>query len=188
MHGKITLTALGLTAALATAGWASGDTAAMTSYVQEQVAAWASDPELVAAVQASNVRHAGMAEADLLALDVAWRAEVGAATAPTIGAVADSAASGILRAAVAASGGRITEIILMDDHGMNAAISAVTSDFWQGDEPKFQETFPTGAVHASEVEFDESTQIYQVQISMPFTTADGVAIGAVTVGVDVDAF
>jgi hypothetical protein len=64
-----------------------------------------------------------------------------------------------------------------------------TSDYWQGDEAKFQKSFNGGAgqVHVGDVKFDESAQVYQVQISVPVT--DGVkAIGAITIGVDLDAY
>jgi hypothetical protein len=69
------------------------------------------------------------------------------------------------------------------------AQSDITSDYWQGDEEKWAEVYPkgAGALHLSEVEQDESTQIYQSQISMPVVDpADGAVIGAVTVGVNVE--
>jgi len=44
-----------------------------------------------------------------------------------------------------------------------------TSDYWQGDEAKFTESFKggSGAVHIGDVEFDQSAQAYLVQISVP---------------------
>ena len=76
----------------------------------------------------------------------------------------------------------------MDGKGLNVGQSDVTSDYWQGDEDKWQKTFlaGAGAVHVSEVEFDESSQTYQSQFSMPIVDpATSTVIGAVTVGVDV---
>jgi len=84
----------------------------------------------------------------------------------------------------------ITEIILMDAVGLNVAVSHVTSDYWQGDEAKHQDTYGVGpdAVHFSEIELDESTQRYQGQISVTLVDpASGEAIGAVTIGVDAQA-
>lgn len=75
----------------------------------------------------------------------------------------------------------------MDARGLNVAASVATSDMWQGDEAKFQETFPFGpdAVHFSEIEYDESTQVYQGQISLSLKDPEtGDVIGAITVGVD----
>jgi hypothetical protein len=62
-----------------------------------------------------------------------------------------------------------------------------TSDYWQGDEAKWQESFKdgAGAVHAGGVEFDESSQDYLVQISVPVMDS-GKAIGALTIGVNLD--
>jgi hypothetical protein len=78
----------------------------------------------------------------------------------------------------------------MDNHGLNVAQSAVTSDFWQGDEDKWQQSYGDGtgdgAVHISEVEFDESTGVFQSQVSLPIKDpATGKLIGAITFGVNV---
>ena len=77
----------------------------------------------------------------------------------------------------------------MDAQGLNVAASDMTSDYWQGDEAKHSETYGAGpdGFHISEIEFDDSTQRYQAQVS--FTLIDpatGSAIGAVTVGVDAE--
>ena len=86
-----------------------------------------------------------------------------------------------------ASEGLYTEIFVMDDKGLNVGQSDVTSDYWQGDEAKFTETFGkgAGAIHISEVEEDESTQRFQSQLSMTIEDG-GKPIGAVTIGVDVE--
>jgi hypothetical protein len=63
---------------------------------------------------------------------------------------------------------------------------AVTSDYWQGDEDKFSKTFSVGAdaVVLGEIEQDESTQLYQSQVSITITNAAGQPIGSITAGVD----
>lgn len=79
------------------------------------------------------------------------------------------------------------ELFLMDNQGANVAMTNKTSDYWQGDEAKWQESFKggSGAVHIGEVEFDESAQDYLVQISVPVMEG-GKAIGAITIGVNID--
>jgi len=65
----------------------------------------------------------------------------------------------------------------------------VTSDYWQGDEAKFTQTYAVGsdAVHFSDIDFDESSQSYQAQISFTIIDpASGAPIGAMTVGVLAD--
>lgn len=79
------------------------------------------------------------------------------------------------------------EIFVMDNQGAIVAMTDKTTDYWQGDEEKFKESFKNGigAIHISNVEFDQSTQAYLVQVSLPVKDGNRV-IGAVTVGIDVD--
>lgn len=81
------------------------------------------------------------------------------------------------------------ELFLMDNQGANVAMTNKTSDYWQGDESKWQASFNKGkgGVHFSDVEFDESAQDYLLQISVP-VMHDGAAIGAITVGINLDIF
>lgn len=160
---------------------------AMEAFLNEEVEAWANSPLLVEAISAQNATTAGYSDSEIQALDQAWRAEVGSADTPTITPVIDNAAADYLREQVAASGGRITEVFVMDARGLNVAASQVTSDYWQGDEAKHSETYGAGpnAVHFSDVELDESTQRYQGQISFTIVDpASGEPVGAMTIGVD----
>ncbi len=175
---------------IAAAAQASDYAPAMQAFLDANVRGWAEDPVIVSAIQSQNARTSGLPQSEIDALDQAWRAEVGAAERPTIDPVMTAAASDFLRARIAESGGMITEIFAVDARGLNVAASDVTSDYWQGDEAKFTETYATGpgAVHFGEVEFDESTQTYQGQISLTITDpGTGEAIGAMTVGVNAEA-
>lgn len=82
---------------------------------------------------------------------------------------------------------RLFELILMDNQGANVAVTNQTSDYWQGDEDKFQLVYPMGteAHHISKVEFDNSTQARTVQISIPIIYQEK-NIGALTIGVMYD--
>ncbi|MEL7097593.1 MAG: hypothetical protein AAGM84_02075 [Pseudomonadota bacterium] len=181
----ILATALGAGAALADPG------AAMSDYAAAQSADWLISDTLVAAIRAQNAATAGYDQDRIDALDSTWRAEVGTDGSALIDSVLGNDASALLSAGVAASGGVITEVFVMDARGLNVASSGVTSDYWQGDEAKFQQTFPVGAgaVHVSDVEFDESTQTYQGQVSMTLTDPEtGAPIGAVTFGLNAQSF
>lgn len=162
----------------------------MLSYLQDEIMPWASESVLIDAVRAQNDTTAAYTQADIDALDAAWRNEIALSDRPTIDPVLDNAASEFLRERVAEAGGTITEVFIMDARGLNVAASDVTSDYWQGDEAKFSETFPNGAgaSHISEVEYDESTQSYQAQISFPIVDpVSNEVVGAATVGVNADA-
>lgn len=161
----------------------------LQGYYDSEISKWAETAVLIDAITAQNAQTGAYDQARIDELDQAWRAEVGNSDSPIIAPVLTNAAADFLRQQVASSGGAITEIFIMDARGLNVAASAVTSDYWQGDEAKFQETHDVGAgaVHISEVELDESTQRYQGQISVSITDpATGAVIGAMTVGVDVE--
>ncbi|WP_424932227.1 hypothetical protein [Amaricoccus macauensis] len=187
MKHWLAVTAFSLLAAPASAGELE---ALVQDYVAAHVTAWVADPVLVEAVKAQNEKHAAITQDDIDDLDATWRKEVDAGSAPLVTEVLESPASDFLRDRKSESEGIISEAFVMDAVGLNVAASDATSDFWQGDEAKFQKTYPEGpgTVFVDDVEFDDSTQTYQSQVS--FTIADpesGEAIGAITVGIDLDA-
>lgn len=154
-----------------------------------EISGWTSDPAIVAAIRAQNLVTSGYTDDQIASLDKTWRSEVGMPAQPTISPVLGNAAADFLRGRRDDSAGLFTETFIMDSRGLNVAASDVTSDYWQGDEAKWQETYPVGpnAVHISEVELDESTQTYQSQVSLSITDPEtGETIGAATVGVNVE--
>ncbi len=162
---------------------------AITQHANSVVKTWLVDPVIISAVKAQNSAHANLTQADIDALDKTWRAEVSTANKPTIDKVLDNDLSKFLRAKLDASNGLYTEIFVMDNRGLNVGQSNITSDYWQGDEPKWQETYAKGAgsIHISDVEEDESTQTYQSQLSLPIVDpADQAVIGAITIGINVE--
>lgn len=178
-----------LAALVATTATADEFTPLIHGFYETNVSTWAQSDVLVQAITEQNARTTAYDQAQIDALDQAWRAEVGTGSTPTISPVLESAAAEFLRQQVAGSGGQITEIFIMDARGLNVAASDVTSDYWQGDEEKFSETHGAGpgAVHISDVELDESTQRYQGQLSFTITDpASGAPIGAMTVGIDAE--
>ena len=161
----------------------------LTALAEGEMRALLQDPALIAAVRAQNGQTMGLSETEITAMDQDWRAQVGAGSAPLIENVTANPVADALRAAQAASGGLYTEIFLMDAVGLNVAASDVTSDYWQGDEAKWQQTFAQGAdaLHISEIELDESTQAFQSQVSLSVIDPEtGNPIGAATFGVNVE--
>ena len=171
------------------AGAEEAHVAPVTDYVKANVVPWLADPEVVEAVKAQNAAEAGLSDADIEAKDKAWRAETEAAEKPMIEAVLANSLSKFLMAKKDASAGLITEIFVTDAKGLNVGQSDPTSDYWQGDEAKWQKTFQVGpgAIFVDEVEKDESTQMLQSQVSATIVDpATGAAIGAVTLGINVE--
>ena len=162
---------------------------AMQDFLDSQVIDWTDSQVLIDAINGQNAVTGSYDEAQVIALDQAWRSELGTSETPTVTPILTNAAADFLRERVQASGGRISEIFIMDAQGLNVAASVATSDMWQGDEAKFSSTYSVGpdAVHFGDVELDESTQSYQGQISLTITDpSTGLPIGAMTIGINAE--
>jgi hypothetical protein len=157
-------------------------------YLNSTVRQWIKNPEIVKAIKAQNAKNAGLKQTDIDALDQEWRSEVEVDTHPLIDSVLNNAVSAFLKQKQESSDGMIAEAFVMDDRGLNVGQSAVTSDYWQGDEAKFQKSFDAGvgAVFVEDAQKDESTQMLQSQASMTIVDETGKAIGAITVGINLD--
>ena len=186
---KIVIAALAMIF-LAPAAYAAGEhEGPVRELVNQQIKGWTTNSTIVAAVKAQNDKHASLSQADIDALDKKWRAQTGASSKPMINELLGRPASKKLVEYRNGGEGLFTEIFVMDNKGLNVAQSDVTSDYWQGDEAKWQKTFLAGpdGMFIDEVEFDESTQTYQAQVSISIVDPDsGAAIGAITVGVNVE--
>ncbi|MFQ3252596.1 MAG: hypothetical protein ACI9U6_000883 [Loktanella salsilacus] len=177
--------AFGLTISAVPATAAEND---YKAFADQQAAAFMANTLVQDALAANNSAHAAYTEADILALDSQWREQLNLSNSPLIAQINSAPVSDYLRQVVADSDGAIVEIILMDNVGLNAGISAITSDFWQGDEDKFLKTYTVGAgsIHAGDVELDESSGIYVMQVSIPILDPSGQLVGAATFSLDAE--
>jgi hypothetical protein len=142
------------------------------------------DPIIVRAVKAENAK--GKTLAQIQELDKKWMATPG--ITDYMKALMENECGKYLRK-IQASAPYYAEIFVMDNLGANVAMSDKTSDYWQGDEAKFIKSYSggKGAVFVDEVKFDNSTQAYLVQVSVPVKDGNKV-IGAITFGINVDKF
>jgi hypothetical protein len=150
----------------------------------------AEDPAVVSAIIAQNVEHNGVTTDEIDRLDKQWRAETKSSERPLISRIVDNPLSAYLKQVREQEKGLFTEIIVMDNKGLNVGVSDVTSDYWQGDEDKWIKTFGVGpdAIFIDEIELDESTQTLQSQVSLSVVDpATNAVIGAITFGVDMEA-
>lgn len=162
----------------------------VTAYVEANVRPWIEDPLVVEALKDLNERHAHLTPSDIDRMDAVWRTEVSGNVRPLIDKVMGNPLSKFLKAKQAASGGAITEIFVIDAKGLSIGESEVSSDYWQGDELKWQRTYLAGAgtLFVDRAEKDESTQMLQSQASL--TVSDPQThqpIGTITVGINLDA-
>ena len=160
----------------------------LRAYAEAQLAQWLENEQLIDAVRTQNRSHRGLTQAEIDQLDLDWRAQRKTDAKPLINRLLDQPASAWLRDQQSQTANFVTEVFAMDNHGLNVAQSVETSDYWQGDEAKWKNTFGNGSgdIHISEVEFDDSTGTYQSQVSMAITDpSTGELIGAITFGINV---
>jgi hypothetical protein len=137
----------------------------------------ASDPEIRKAVAAKNAD--GESQQAIERKDREWR------TTPSLRkAFTGSPCADRLREMTRADP-LVVEVILMDEHGANVCISRETSDYWQGDEAKWQKTFVEGHdPFVDEPALDASSATFAVQLSVPVTEGPR-RIGALTLSLRV---
>ncbi len=161
----------------------------LRAYFDEEFAEMLQAPWLLEAIREQNTLTNALTEKEILDLDQQWRAQVGEQERPMVDAVIHGPATEKLLHKIARAGGVVAEIFVMDAQGLNVIAAAPTSDYWQGDEAKFQNSFGAGVdgMEIGEIEFDASIGISQAQVSATIVDpATGEPIGAVTVGVVAD--
>lgn len=141
----------------------------------------AADAELVAAVAAKNAT--GETADDVQRKDREWTANPKAPLRAemTKGACADKLRSLVKEDAF------VVEAFLTDAHGALVCASRETSDYWQGDEPKWQKTYGEDKrLFIDEPAQDSSTGLYAIQLST-LVSSGGKKAGALTLTLKIPA-
>ncbi len=155
---------------------------ALNNIASGAILEWTSNELVQDALLSSNASSTSLTESDIISQDDIWRSTSAEGSA-MVDEILKNPLSEYLRQLKNDTQGLYTEIFVTNNRGMNVGQSDMTSDFWQGDEAKWQEPHATGRPHFGEIEFDESTQIYQNQISVPILDGD-TFLGVITVGVN----
>ena len=145
-----------------------------TAYARiDKANAVASDPVILAALVAKNSEGESMAAVQ--AKDREWIAGSTALQRK----LTSSECAARLRELIE-DDALIVEALLMDAQGALVCASSAPSDYWQGDELKWQRTYEQGArVFVDEPAHDASTDTYAIQLSVQVLRDDR-AIGALT--------
>ena len=153
--------------------------AAKADMVVPELQKWAAHASVVAAVKKHN--STSMPLDEIKKIDKEWIAAKGK-VAKANELMANEAAKYLKSQESKKS--YLVESILTGNQGENVAITALTSDYWQGDEPKFVKAFHngSGATYISRPKRDKSTNEIISQVSVPVMDG-GKAIGTLTVGV-----
>jgi ABC-type amino acid transport substrate-binding protein len=126
---------------------------------------------------------------EILNLDAQWRALAPQQFSDMAQRVTDQPASITMREWQQGRKLLVTEVILTNGIGTLAAMSGLTSDFWQGDEPKFEHHISTDTrtLYVSPIRYDASTARFQVTVSMPvIVKGQWLPAGVLAIGLDVE--
>jgi len=186
---RIALTAMmALSAAVAEAQTLQPDAKRLIdASVIDEMKTWMDSEVVRLSVRTQNKRYGDLTQTEIDKLDNQWKAEREVEDKPLIAATLSNPLSVYLSRMQGQSAGLFVEIFVMDDKGLNVGQSSITGDFWQGDEAKFQKTYPegVGTVFIDEPEWDENLKIWRAQVNMTLAETDQTtAIGAVTVEVN----
>lgn len=154
----------------------------MVRFAENELAEFASSEQIVELIQAQN--SIGMTLDEIKAIDKNWR-EYDGINRFMMDTISNDCA--LLLWNFQLDHRYILEIFAMDNQGANVGQTNKTSDYWQGDEAKFKESYRNGkgAVHYGEPEYDESVDQLIVQVSVPVMT-ESQAVGAITFGISLD--
>ncbi len=183
MRTRFGLTFLTTISAVLTAAAAWGAGFEITPAVQAEldrqktvVAGWAASPVIVTAVAEQN-RKGPIEGMDNAKWKVTRRSD------SLVTAFQTNAAGQYLKAKLAEGQGAVSEAFLNAAQGEKVAFVEKTTSYIHKGAAKFDVPFSTGKTWQGPPEFDESTQTYAIQISVP-VLAEGKSIGALVVGVN----
>lgn len=157
--------------------------AKVRTFAKEKLIPLTTAPVLVAEAKAQDAKKVSLEE--IKKIDAAWMAaedelpiqkeKLGNACALAIKDIAKTTPG-------------LIEVFAMDDQGANVGQLGLTSDYWQGDEDKWQKSFAggKGGVDVGKAKFDKSAGLVLQQVSLPLLDADGTVVGAITFGVAPD--
>lgn len=157
----------------------AGLSAKAKDFAKQVLVPLCTNPVLVKAVQAQNA--AGLTLATIKERDKAWKEAED--ELPIHAELTSNPCAEELKR-ILAKNAAIVEAFVTDNQGANVGQNALTSDYWQGDEAKWKNSYNNGqgGVDVGEVEFDKSANAQLQQVSLPILDAQGKAIGAVTCG------
>lgn len=144
------------------------------------VAGWAADPVIVKAVEEQNRKGPieGMDNAK-------WKGT--RRSDSIVKQFQNNAAGRFLHAKMRESNGAITEAFLNGAKGEKVAFGEKTTSYIHAGSSKHDVPFNTGKPWQGKPEFDESSQTYAIQVSVP-VIAQGHPIGSLVVGVSLSHF
>ena len=155
--------------------------------VRGEINLWLKNPVIIEALRLQNRTTGDYTEQQIKALEGQWQDEFVSDQYDLIAEVLDRPVSRYLKRVKLNGLGTYHEILLMDGVGLLTGVSDPNDDYWQGEEPKWLETYrgEKGALHIGDLKFDESTLGWEIQVSLPVIDPEKQKpLGAITIGLD----
>ena len=158
----------------------------LTDDIKAEIGKVLNNEIVIQSIEDQNEKHAHYTEADITAVDELWKTQRKNEDQYLIAAVLANPLSAYLTRLQAHSGGKFVEMFVMDNKGLNVGQSSVTSDFWQGDEAKWQKSYAKGAgtVFIDDAEYNKDLDRWTLQYNIALSNKENKAIGAATVEVN----
>ncbi len=157
----------------------------MTPWILNQVASVAEALilDLSGKVSFSRAIHQGPSydtHTDILTQDTVWRALAPRQATPLAAQILALPVSEALAQWQSEKSPLVTEVLVINTKGALVAMSQLSSDYWQGDEPKFQEIVieteeslvQRASLWISPIRYDASTSQFQITVSVPIPLAE----------------
>lgn len=146
---------------------------------------FAGSPSLVSEVVQANLERANLTDKDIEELDQAWKDDL-PSIAEEVSSVTNNAITKYLKDFIKQNPQEV-EVFVTDIKGLNVAMTDRTSDFWQADEGWWQSAYAEGkgSAYIADVEYDESTKAYAMNIGVPVYDQSNRVIGILRGTLDV---
>lgn len=160
---------------------------AVQEAIEEHLLQWTKDPIIIKAVKEQNQRNLSLTQDQIEEMDRRWILETAKVRHPFIDSILHSPFSEHLRTLMKENPEMYTEIFLTDNRGLVIGTTNITTDYWQGDEEKWQKVFLVGprALYVSAPYYDDSAKAFQVQVSLPVSENEMV-IGVLSAGLNIE--
>ena len=152
---------------------------------------WIQSSIVVGAIKRQNARHASLSVSEIRELDQRWQDElaVGFGRQEIVDGMLAIPLSQFLQEKQEQSLGLITNLVVMDNKGLNVGISQAIKTYWQGDKEMWLNTYGAGInrTYISTVQKQTATRDFQITVGYSIADpATGKNIGAIAVGINVE--
>ena len=158
----------------------SGATELMKAFIKAELLPLSTNSVFVSEVKAQNAK--GISINEIKRIDKQWiEAED---ELPVHSEILNNVCSRELKKVIRTNSA-IIEAFVMDNQGAVVGETNLTSDYWQGDEAKWTDSYRNGSggVSIGKEKYDKSAGTKLQQVSLPIIDEDGNVIGAVTYGI-----